>query len=408
MKTYFINTDGWMKRALGITVVLVILGVALAFTSNDKNSEESSTVAAAMPVEVASPVYEKISEWDEYTGRFEASNRVEVRARVSGFLESVNFTDGQMVNKGDILFTLDDRPYKIALDQAKADYGQAKASLTTAQDNFDRVESLHESGAVSIEEYDRRKQALEFAKSSIQLSQAKVDNAKLNLEFTKVTAPITGLVSRDKVNLGNLIDGGSSNSTLLTTIVATSPIHFYFTGSESDHLRYARLARNGERGAVRTSDIPVFIKLQDEDDFIHAAKIDFVDNEIDRGTGTIESRAVLENKDHLLEPGMFGKARIVGSAEHEALMIPDNIIGTNQSIRFVYVLGTDNMVTVKNITLGPLHSNGLRIVRDGISREDKLITNNIQKIRPGIAVAPIETSLEKNKTGELALAEGKR
>lgn len=404
MKTYFINTDGWMKRALGITVVLVILGVALAFTSNDKNSEESSTVAAAMPVEVASPVYEKISEWDEYTGRFEASNRVEVRARVSGFLESVNFTDGQMVNKGDILFTLDDRPYKIALDQAKADYGQAKASLTTAQDNFDRVESLHESGAVSIEEYDRRKQALEFAKSSIQLSQAKVDNAKLNLEFTKVTAPITGLVSRDKVNLGNLIDGGSSNSTLLTTIVATSPIYFYFTGSEADYLRYVRLARNGDREAVRTGDIPVFIKLQDEDDFIHEAKIDFVDNEIDNNTGTIESRAVLQNKDHLLEPGMFGKARIIGSAAHQAIMIPDNIIGTNQSIRFVYVLGADNVVTVKNLTLGPLHSNGLRIVRDGLSPDDKLITNNIQKIRPGIAVTPIETSLEGNKSGEVAIA----
>jgi len=404
MKTYFINTDGWMKRALGITVVLVILGVALAFTSNDKNSEESSTVAAAMPVEVASPVYEKISEWDEYTGRFEASNRVEVRARVSGFLESVNFTDGQMVNKGDILFTLDDRPYKIALDQAKADYGQAKASLTTAQDNFDRVVSLHESGAVSIEEYDRRKQALEFAKSSIQLSQAKVDNAKLNLEFTRVTAPITGLVSRDKVNLGNLIDGGSSNSTLLTTIVATSPIYFYFTGSEADYLRYVRLARNGDREAVRTGDIPVFIKLQDEDDFIHEAKIDFVDNEIDNNTGTIESRAILENKDHLLEPGMFGKARIIGSAAHQSIMIPDNIIGTNQSIRFVYVLGADNVVTVKNLTLGPLHSNGLRIVRDGLSPDDKLITNNIQKIRPGIAVTPIETSLKGNKSGEVAIA----
>lgn len=404
MKTYFINTDGWMKKALGITVVLAILGVALAFTSNDANSEGNNTVAAAMAVEVASPVYEKISEWDEYTGRFEASNRVEVRARVSGFLESVNFTDGQMVNKGDILFTLDDRPYKIALDQAKADYGQAKASLTTAQDNFDRVVSLHESGAVSIEEYDRRKQALEFAKSSIQLSQAKVDNAKLNLEFTRVTAPITGLVSRDKVNLGNLIDGGSSNSTLLTTIVATSPIYFYFTGSEADYLRYVRLARNGDREAVRTGDIPVFIKLQDEDDFIHEAKIDFVDNEIDNNTGTIESRAILENKDHLLEPGMFGKARIIGSAAHQAIMIPDNIIGTNQSIRFVYVLGADNVVTVKNVTLGPLHSNGLRIVRDGLSPDDKLITNNIQKIRPGIAVTPIETSLEGNKSGEVAIA----
>ena len=407
MKTYKLNTKGIVRSVLAITGLLAIIVMVLAFTSEEEEVNGNSVASAAMAVEVSTPVFEKITEWDEYTGRFEASNRVEVRARVSGFLESVNFVDGQMVNKGDVLFTLDNRPYKIALDQANADLGQAKASLTTAQDNFDRVESLHESGAVSIEEYDRRKQALEFAKASIQLSQAKVDQARLNLEFTKVTAPIAGLVSRDKVNLGNLIDGGSSNATLLTTIVATSPIHFYFTGSEADYLRYVRLARNGDRDAARSGGIPVFIKLQDEDDFVHEAKMDFVDNEIDNNTGTIESRAVLENKDNLLEPGMFGKARLEGSAEHEAIMVPDNIIGTNQSLRFVYVLGADNIVTAKNITLGPLHSNGLRIVREGISPEDKLITNNIQKIRPGIAVTPIETPLEKSDAGELAIANQK-
>ncbi|ASO07500.1 efflux RND transporter periplasmic adaptor subunit [Arenibacter algicola] len=404
MKKFDINTQKISKSVLALAGLLFIVIIILAFTSGD--AEEIETVAApqAMPVEVSSPLVEKITEWDEYTGRFEASNRVEVRARVSGFLESVNFVDGQMVNKGDVLFTIDDRPFKIALDQANGDLSQAQASLKTAQDNFERVESLRESGAVSIEEYDRRKQALEYAKASIQLSQARVDNAKLNLEFTRVTAPMAGLVSRDRVNEGNLIDGGSSNSTLLTTIVATSPIDFYFTGSESDYLRYVRLARNGERRSARSEGIPVFIKLQDEQDFVHEAKMDFVDNEIDISTGTIESRAVLENKDHLLEPGMFGKARIAGSAEHEAIMIPDEIIGTNQSIRFVYVLGEGNLVTTKNVTLGPLHSNGLRIIRDGISQEDKLITNNIQKIRQGIAVTPIETELQKSESGELAIA----
>ena len=404
MKKFDINTQKISKSVLALAGLLFIVIIILAFTSGD--AEEIETVAApqAMPVEVSSPLIEKITEWDEYTGRFEASNRVEVRARVSGFLESVNFADGQMVNKGDVLFTIDDRPFRIALDQANGDLSQAQASLKTAQDNFERVESLRESGAVSIEEYDRRKQALEYAKASIQLSQARVDNAKLNLEFTRVTAPMAGLVSRDRVNEGNLIDGGSSNSTLLTTIVATSPIDFYFTGSESDYLRYVRLARNGERRSARSEGIPVFIKLQDEEDFVHEAKMDFVDNEIDISTGTIESRAVLENKDHLLEPGMFGKARIAGSAEHEAIMIPDEIIGTNQSIRFVYVLGEGNLVTTKNVTLGPLHSNGLRIIRDGISQEDKLITNNIQKIRQGIAVTPIETELQKSESGELAIA----
>ena len=402
MKTINLNTENISLKILAVSGLLFAIILVLSFTTEDKE-QVANTEVQAMPVEVAVPVYKKITEWDEYTGRFEASSRVEVRARVSGFLESVNFVDGQMVKKGDVLFTIDDRSYRIALDQANADYGQAKASLKTAQDNYDRVESLRESGAMSIEEYDRRKQALAFAKSSIQLSQARIDDAKLNLEFTRVTAPISGLVSRDKVNEGNLIDGGTSNSTILTTIVATSPIDFYFTGSESDYLRYVRLARNGERGSMRSEGIPVFIKLQDEADFLHEAKMDFVDNELDNSTGTIESRATLENKDHLLEPGMFGKARLKGSAEHEAIMIPDDIIGTNQSIRFVYVLGNDNVVTTKNVTLGPLHSNGMRIVRDGITNDDKLIINNIQKIGPGMSVTPIETSLDKNKSGEYAV-----
>jgi len=408
MIKFNLNTRKISKSILTIAGLLVVVIMIVAFASGNGEVKETANVPQALPVEVSLPIFEKITEWDEYTGRFEASNRVEVRARVSGFLESVNFVDGQKVKKGDVLFTIDDRPFKIALDQANADFNQARASLKTAVDNFERVGSLRESGAVSIEEYDRREQALEYAKASVQLSQARVDNAKLNLEFTKVRAPMAGLVSRDRVNEGNLIDGGAANSTLLTTIVATSPIDFYFTGSESDYLRYVRLARNGERSAARSEGIPVFIKLQDEEDFVHEAKMDFVDNELDNSTGTIESRAVLENKDHLLEPGMFGKARIMGSAEHDAIMVPDEIIGTNQSIRFVYVLGDDNLVTTKNVTLGPLHSNGLRIIRDGISREDKLITNNIQKIREGVAVTPIETKLQKDNSGELAVAKMER
>ncbi|WP_417871734.1 efflux RND transporter periplasmic adaptor subunit [Winogradskyella sp.] len=403
MKKNSLNTRQFSKSIFMIIGFLAIIILVSAFTLNDTNEDAENTNAApqAMPVEIALPVSETITEWDEYTGRFEASNKVDVRARVSGFLERVNFKDGQIVNKGDVLFIIDNRPFVIALDQAKADLAQAKANLEIAQDNFNRVENLKETGAVSIEEFNRRKQALEYAKASIQLSQARVADAKLNLEFTRVKAPISGLVSRDRVNEGNLIDGGSSNSTLLTTIVATSPIHFYFTSSESDYLRYVRLANNGERKAVRANGLPVLIKLQDEDEFVHEAKIDFVDNQIDNSTGTIENRAVLPNKDLLLEPGMFGKARISGSAEHKAIMIPENIIGTNQSLRYVYVLGENNTVTSKNITLGPLHSNGLRIVRDGLLETDQLIVNNIQKIRPGIAVTPVETNLKTKK--ELAI-----
>ncbi len=383
------------KRNLTLGVVGLSIAIFIyAFTTTEGEERNQHAETASLPVEVALPVYENITEWDEYTGRFEASSRVEVRARVSGFLEKVNFEDGQFVEKGQVLFVIDQRPFKIALDEAEANYAQAVASLKTAQDNFERVESLRETGALSIEEYDRRKQALVHAEASIQLAQAKVDNAKLNLEFTEVKAPISGLVSRDRVNEGNIVDGGTANSTLLTTIVATSPIHFYFTGSESDYLKYVRLARSGERGEARSEGLPVYIQLLDEDEFVHEAKMDFVDNEIDNNSGTIESRAVLENKDHLLEPGMFGKAKLLGSAEHEALMIPDEVIGTNQSMRFVYTLTDDNKVVSKTVTLGPLHSNGLRIVREGISSEDKVIINNIQKIRPGMVVSPSQVAIE--------------
>ena len=394
MKTLDLNTKKIATNILMLAGFILLLILILSFTneSTEETSEPVASEAQAMPVEVATPVFDKITEWDEYTGRFEASDRVDVRARVSGFLDRVNFTDGQHVKKGEVLFSLDDRPFKIALSQATAEYSQAQASLKTAQDNYNRVESLRESGALSIEEYDRRKQALAFAQASVALSQSHVDKAKLDLQFTRVTAPISGLVSRHMVNEGNLIDGGTSNATLLTTIVATSPIYFYFTGSESDYLRYVRLARNGERGSMRSEALPVSIKLQDETEFLHDAKMDFVDNEIDNSTGTIESRAILDNKDQLLEPGMFGKARLMGSAEHEALMISDDVIGTNQSLRFVYVLGENNTVEVKNVTLGPLHSNGLRIVREGLTKEDKLIVNNIQKIRPGMVISPVETS----------------
>ncbi|WP_299216193.1 efflux RND transporter periplasmic adaptor subunit [uncultured Aquimarina sp.] len=408
MKTLNLNTKKTAKQ-VGIFVGLILVTmVVVAFTTNDGEGKtkneipQAAQAAQAMQVEVSNPVFEKITEWDDFTGRFEASNRVEVRARVSGYVENVSFKDGQNVKKGDVLFTIDQRPFKIALDQARASYGQAQAAMKTAEDNFNRVKSLRESGAVSIEEYDRRQQAVAGAKASIQLAQASVDNSRLNLEFTKVKAPISGRISRDMVNQGNLIDGGTSNSTLLTTIVATSPIYFYFNGSESDFLKYSRLARNGERGSSRSTENPVFLKLQDEEEYVHEAKMDFVDNEIDRSTGTIEARAILDNKDNLIEPGMFGKARLLGSAEHEAIMIPDEIIGTNQSVRFVYVLGEGNKVTTKNVDLGPLHTNGLRIIRSGLSSQDKIITNNIQKIRPGVVISPVESSLEKENNEALA------
>lgn len=396
MTKFKFNTQ--RKGLLALKSIGMIILVVLVFAATKKVEEVPLTEIAPLTVETSLPVYEEITEWDEYTGRFDASNRVEVRARVSGFLEQVSFIDGQHVNKGQVLFIIDQRPFKIELEQAQASYDQAKATHTAAQDDFDRVESLRETGALSTEEYERRKQALARSEASIRFAQTKVDNAKLNLKFTEVKAPISGLVSRQKVNEGNLIDGGSANSTLLTTIVATSPIHFYFTGSEADYLKYVRLARDGKRGAVRADGVQVQIELADEEEFVHEGEIDFVDNEIDSHTGTIELRAVLQNENNLLEPGMFGKARMLGSAKHDAIMVPDEIIGTNQSLRYVYVVGDNKEVVIKNVTLGPLHSNGLRIIRTGLTSSDKIIINNLQKIGPGMVVNSKESTFNYDES----------
>lgn len=401
MKKIRFNTKRSYRLELG-TFIVIMLAV-FAFAATRKEEEAPIIEPTRMAVETSLPVYEEITEWDEYTGRFEASDRVEVRARISGFLKEVRFTDGQYIKKGQVLFVIDQRPFKIQLDEAEASYAEVKAGLKATRDEFERAESLRESGAMSAEEYDRRKQAVARSEASLQLAQAKVDHAKLNLEFTEVRAPISGLVSRHKVNEGNLIDGGSAGSTLLTTIVETSPIHFYFTGSETDYLRYVRLAKDGKRGEVRKQGVDVQIELTDEVGFAHIGKLDFVDNEIDNGSGTIELRAVLPNENGLLEPGMFGKARFLGSAKYEAIMIPDELIGTNQTFRYVYVLGDDQEVVSKNVTLGPLHSNGLRIIRDGLSATDQVILNNLQKIGPGMVVNPTKSTLKGQESSLAAL-----
>ncbi|CAM1372477.1 RND family efflux transporter MFP subunit [Tenacibaculum litopenaei] len=377
---------------LTATVIAILTAISLAFT-NKKEEKSPSVHQKPMAVKTAKPLFEKIKEWDEYTGRFEASNQVAVRARVNGYIEKVNFKDGQIVNKGDVLFIIDQRSFKIELRKAMARYEQILTVQKQAQDNFNRVQSLKESGAVSLEEYDRRAQALAAAKANVQLAEATVAAAELNLEFTKVKAPIKGRVGRDFVNRGNLINGGTANATLLTTIVTTNPIYFYFSESEADFLKYTRRSKNGKTTAMRTVEQPVLIKLQDETSYQHKGEMDFIDNQIDRNTGTIEGRAILENDDYLLEPGMFGKAKIEVSDEHEAIMIPDEVIGTNQSVRFVYVVTKENKVKSVNVELGPLHSNGLRIIRKGLSPNDVLIINNIQKIRPGMTIAPTASSL---------------
>ncbi len=376
------------------SILLVFLVVALVTGCSGKAEKET----ALLTVKVSRPITKKIIQWDEYTGRFEAPQRVEVRARISGYVEKVHFTDGQTVKKGDILYTIDQRPFSIALKEARAAYNQSLAEYKQAQENFKRVESLKESGAVSIEEYDRRKQAMIGGQARSEVALAAIDRAKLNLSFSKVQAPISGRISRDLVNAGNLVDGGSSGGTLLTTIVSIDPIYFYFEGSEADFLKYAQLNREGKRGGSRDTPNPVEVRLLNEDEFLHKGKMNFVDNEISRNTGTIQGRAVFDNSDNVLEPGMFGRARLLGSAEYEAILVPDKLIATNQTVKFVYVVDKDAIVRAVPVELGELYEKKYRIIKNGLTGKEMILLDNTQKVQTEMKVSPVEEKLVFNKS----------
>jgi membrane fusion protein, multidrug efflux system len=346
----------------------------------------------APPVTVASPLQKSITEWDEYTGRFEAVERVEVRARVSGFIDSVNFQEGQMVTQGDLLFVIDPRPYRFAVEQAKAEVERAKARLEIASADVARATPLVRSQTLTEREYETRKSTEREAAGQVASAQASLSQAELNLEWTDVRAPISGRISDRRVDPGNLITGGSTGSTLLTVIVSIDPIHFVFDGSEADFIRYLRLARSGARPSSRDVQNPVAVRLADETDYKHMGHMNFVDNVVSPKTGTIRGRAVFDNKDGLLTPGFFGRLRLFGG-EHEALLIPDNAIASDQSRKIVFTVAADGTVGTKLVELGPI-VDGLRVIRSGVAPMDKIVIEGLQRARPGQKVKPEEGKIE--------------
>ncbi len=378
-------------RHVGRTVLLAAgLSGLIALSGCGQGGKQAGGAPSGAPqVVVSPPVTKSVQEWDEYTGRFAAVEEVEIRARVSGYLTAVNFQDGQIVFKGDPLFVIDPRPYQAAADIARAGVVQAQSSVQLAQRELDRARDLRQTQAVSQAVLDTRSQQLQNAQAQLLASQAQVRAAELDLEFTAVKAPVTGRVSNHRVSVGNLVSGGSAQSTLLTTIVSLDPIHFYFDADQASYLRYTRQSRSGERASSRDNPNPVILGLSDEKDFSHKGHIDFVDNAIDDGTGTIRARAVFANPDMVFTPGMFARLRLVGRPSYEGLLLPDSAIGTDQNRRFVYVLDKDNKATYRAITTGPLIE-GLRVIRDGLTPTDKVVVAGLQRVRPGAPVTPVE------------------
>ncbi len=373
------------------------LGLAIALVSSGKRSNENGVTSQPIPVEVSIPIQKDVQIQKRFTGRFKAVNQVDVRARVSGYLTAIKFKEGDDVKKGDVLFIIDQRIFQIALDEALANLARQKSIFEQSQNNFARVQDLIESGAISIEDFDSRKQQLESSRAGIASAEAQVAKARLDLEFSVVRAPISGRVGREMVNVGNLISGGSPNATLLTTIVKADPIHFYFTGSESDFLSING-SNNSEKKGVLGDTLK--LKLQGQQGYMLSGIMDYQGNTIDESTGTIELRALLKNEARTIEPGMFGEALLLGSRLPGAFLVPDDLISTNQNIRYLYKVNTENMVEIAPVELGGLYDGNLRLIQKGLEPHDKIIINNIQKIRPGMPVTPIESSMtgESGKT----------
>jgi len=342
---------------------------------------------AAAPVPAVRPIVRELVEYDEYTGRFAAVNRVDLRARVSGYLSAAEFTEGQVVHAGDLLFVIDQRPLQIAVTAARAEVEEMRAGLELARTEAGRSRTLRKNLVISQEDLDQRVQAEVVAASRLSRAQATLARAELNLEFTEIRAPIDGRIGRRLLDVGNMVIGGDVQGSLLTTIVQEDPIHFYFEVSEADFLRYARLHQSGARIASRNTANAISIKLLDEEKFVHHGAMDFVDNELNATTGTVQGRGLLPNPDGLLQPGLFGRVRLPGSGLHPVVLVPDHVIQFDQSRQFVFVINPDGIVERKWISIGPIAA-GLRIIREGLDGSELVAAGGFHRMRAGMLVEP--------------------
>jgi RND family efflux transporter MFP subunit len=346
--------------------------------------------AAPPQVSVAKPTKRLVAERDEYVGRFVAVDAIEVRARVSGYLDAVHFQDGQLVRKGDLLFTIDRRPFEATLAQAQANLQQARANLAYAEAELERGQSLVRGSTITQQTFDQRTQAKRVAEASVAAQEAAVRQATLDLEFTGLRAPVSGRIGDRRVAPGNLVTGGTTGTTtLLATITSIDPIRFEFTMDEASYLRYARPTGDGSSPGNRGVNVPVRLKLIDETSFTHEGKTDFLDNAIDRASGTIRARAEFPNPGGTFTPGMFARVQVPVAAPAEALLVPEAAIGTEQVRKFVLVVDGENVARPKYVTLGPI-TEGLRVVTAGLASDDRVIVSGLMRARPGVKVTPQE------------------
>jgi RND family efflux transporter MFP subunit len=381
------SAQGRNTPSSALAPVLALVAVVLA--GCDRPAAQQAAAAPPPPsVTIAKPATRTVTDWDEFTGRFEAVEEVQVRARVGGFVTSVEFQDGAIVHAGDLLYVIDSRPFEAVAEQAEGQLSDARAKVELAKRELDRSLNLVQTNAVSEQVVDQRRQALQAAHAAEMQAEGALKAAKLNIEFTHVQAPITGRASRHLVSAGNLVQGSDNGaSTLLTSIVSLDPIYIYFDMDEATYLKNTKLWFEGKRPSSRDTPNPVQVTLTGETRPSHDGHINFLDNRLDVSTGTLRSRAVIDNKDLSILPGQFGRVRLIGSAPYEALLIPDTAVATDQSRKIVFVVKADDTVEARPVMLGPLDE-GLRVIREGLKAEDQIIVDGIQRARVGAKVSP--------------------
>ncbi|EWY40561.1 hemolysin secretion protein D [Skermanella stibiiresistens SB22] len=396
------STHRARSRAVWLAGAVVALAAGIGAYGYFNTTHPAAAQTAAPPpppVTVSKPLRRELIEWDEFTGQFSAVDSVEIRARVSGYLESVHFQDGQLVQKGQLLFVIDPRPFEAAAASARAQLAQATARLDLANQQLARAASLRQRDVLSGSVYDERIQEARVATAGIEVAKSAVRTAELDLEFTRVMAPVSGRISRREVSVGNLIAGGAGGTpTLLTTIVSLDPIRFDFDMSEGDFLAYQRATAKGLLLQQRDGGVKVQARLFDERDWPLEGHIDFIDNRVDRGAGTIRARAVFPNPNLMLTPGQFGRLRLPGSELYTATLLPDSAIVSDQSNKIVLTVAEDGTVVPKLVRPGPME-NGLRIIRSGLDPDDRVIISGIVRARPGTKVTP--------QPGEIQAAEAR-
>src|ERR1700704_2841792 len=386
-----------MPTLRSVRLLAILLPLVPALAACGQSQSQPQATPPPPQVTIAQPTSKMIADQDEYVGRFVAVESVEVRARVPGYLEAIHFQDGQMVKAGDLLFTIDRRPFQIALAQAQASLAQAKATLAFAESDLARAQGLAIGTVITQQTFDQRTQAKRSAEASVASQQAAERQATLDLEFTELHAPVSGRIGDRRVSIGNLVTGGTSgNTSLLATIESIDPIRFEFTLDEASYLRYEDLTTDGA-GSNRGLTLPVKLKLLSESAFSHEGKLDFVDNAIDRSSSTIRARAVFANPGGKFTPGMFARVRMAAAPPKDELLVPDAAIGVEQVRKFVLVVDAENVARPKYVTLGPVVE-GLRVITQGLAPDDNVIINGLMRARPGAKVAPQQSSTASAST----------